>query len=226
MSGPPRPDSGSDAATRLAGLRREYGDAGIDVGEVPADPTAAIRRWLDDAVRAGIHEPNAIAVATVAPDGGPSVRMVLLKELDERGLVFYTNYGSRKAEELDASGRASVLFPWHDLQRQVRVEGTVARVSREESAAYWAQRPRESRLGAVASPQSRPVGSRAELDELYAAAERRHVGEEVPLPDDWGGYRVVPEVVELWQGRRGRMHDRLVYRRGEDRAWGITRLAP
>jgi pyridoxamine 5'-phosphate oxidase len=213
-------------AARLAGLRREYGDAGIDVGEVPADPVEAIRRWLDDAERAGIHEPNAIAVATVGPDGGPSVRMVLLKELDEHGLVFYTNYGSRKAEELDASGKASVLFPWHDLQRQVRVEGTVARVSREQSAAYWAQRPRESRLGAVASPQSREVASRAELDALYEAAEQRHRDDDVPLPEDWGGYRVVPEVVELWQGRRGRMHDRLVYRRAASGTWELSRLAP
>lgn len=218
------PDQTGDAAARLADLRQEYGDAGIDVGEVPEDPLTALRGWLDDAVAAGLHEPNAMAVATVSAGGLPSVRMVLLKGLDERGLVFYTNYGSRKAEELDATGRAAVLFPWHDLQRQVRVEGAVTRVERDESAAYWEQRPRGSRLGAVASPQSRQVASRTELDERYAAAEHANA-EEVPLPDDWGGYRVALESMELWQGRRGRMHDRLLYRRAGER-WEVVRLAP
>ena len=211
---------------RLAALRQEYGDTGIEPGDLPDDPVEAVRRWLDEAGAAGLHEPNAVVVATVGRDGAPAARTVLLKGLDT-GFVFYTNYGSRKGHELEASGRAALLFPWHDLQRQVRVEGTVARVQPAESAAYFAQRPRGSQLGAWASPQSEEVASRAELDERYAAAEARFEGGEVPVPPHWGGYRVTPEVVELWQGRSGRMHDRLVYRRDPaGQGWTVVRLAP
>lgn len=218
-----RPDQPDD---HLAGLRREYGDAGIDVGDVPATPLEALRRWLADAEAAGLAEPNAMVVASATPDGAPSLRTVLLKGLDERGLVFYSNYGSRKAGELEATGRAAVLFPWHDLQRQLRVEGPVERVSREESQAYWERRPRGSQLGALASPQSRPVASREELDARYAEVERSHEGHDVPLPDGWGGYRVGLGTVELWQGRGGRMHDRLVYRPDPSGGWTLERLAP
>ena len=183
------------------------------------------RRWLGDAVDAPLHEPNAMVVSTVSASGQPTARMVLLKAVDERGFVFYTNYGSRKAAEISANPRASLLFPWHDLQRQVRVDGVAEKVSREESAAYFASRPRESQLGAWASPQSSDVASREELDTLLAQAEERFAGQDVPLPDDWGGFRVVPESVELWQGRKGRMHDRLVYRR-TGAGWVTARLAP
>ncbi|ROR89973.1 pyridoxamine 5'-phosphate oxidase [Nocardioides aurantiacus] len=214
------------AADRLAALRQEYGDTGIEPEDLPADPVAAVRRWLDEAVEAGLHEPNAVVVATVGADGLPAARTVLLKGLDDTGFVFYTNYDSRKGRELESSGRAALLFPWHDLQRQVRVEGAVERVPPAESAAYFAQRPRGSQLGAWASPQSDPVASRAELDERYAAAEARFEGQDVPVPPHWGGYRVAPEVVELWQGRSGRMHDRLVYRRSPGEGWTLERLAP
>ncbi len=154
--------------------------------------------------------------------------MVLLKGLDERGFVFYTNYESRKAAEIDATGAASLLFPWHDLQRQVRVDGTVEKVSREESEAYFADRPRDSQLGAWASPQSQVVASRSALDERYGGVLAQFADvADVPLPPYWGGFRVVPDEVEFWQGRKGRLHDRLVYRRTDPSApWGVARLAP
>jgi len=211
----------------LGALRREYGDHGLDVPDLPADPTEMCRRWFDDTVAAGVHEPNAMVVTTVSGDGRPSARVVLLKGLDEHGFVFYTNYDSRKGHDLEANAAVSLLFPWHELQRQVRVEGTAARVSREESEAYFTSRPRGSQLGAWASPQSQEVSSRAELDERYAGVEQRFAGvEEVPLPPTWGGYRVRPESVEFWQGRKGRMHDRLVYRRENRTSWQVVRLAP
>ncbi|NUR06894.1 MAG: pyridoxamine 5'-phosphate oxidase [Nocardioidaceae bacterium] len=208
-------------------MRREYGAAGLDLPDLADDPIAMFRRWLDDA--SGLHEPNAMVVSSVGADGRPSARMVLLKAVDERGFVFYTNYASRKAAELDAHPQVALLFPWHDLQRQVRVEGVAARVSHDESAAYFATRPRASQLGAWASPQSQPVTSREALDAAYRAVQERFGGpdadDEVPLPPYWGGYRVAPDTVEFWQGRVGRMHDRLVYRR-TGVGWGVERLAP
>jgi pyridoxamine 5'-phosphate oxidase len=209
----------------LAALRREYGDSGLDDPDLAPDPVGMFRRWLHDAVVAGLHEPNAMVVATSSPDGTPSSRMVLLKGVDERGFVFYTNYASRKGRELDATPPVALLFPWHDLQRQVRVEGTALRVPTEESRAYFSTRPRASQLGAWASPQSDEVASREALQALYDEVEQRFAGQDVPLPPDWGGYRVAPAVVEFWQGRRGRMHDRLVYRR-EGEGWSTVRLAP
>jgi pyridoxamine 5'-phosphate oxidase len=209
----------------LAALRREYGDSGLDDPDLAPDPVGMFRRWLHDAVVAGLHEPNAMVVATSSPDGTPSSRMVLLKGVDERGFVFYTNYASRKGRELDATPPVALLFPWHDLQRQVRVEGTAVRVPTEESRAYFSTRPRASQLGAWASPQSDEVASREALQASYDEVEQRFAGQDVPLPPDWGGYRVAPAVVEFWQGRRGRMHDRLVYRR-EGEGWSTVRLAP
>ncbi len=152
---------------RLAALRREYGDRGLDTPDLAPDPVTMFGRWLDDTVASGLHEPNAMVVSTVSAQGRPSARLVLLKGLDQRGFVFYTNYESRKGAEIEANPAVSLLFPWHDLQRQVRVEGTATRVSREESEAYFAARPRDSQLGAWASPQSREVASRAELDAAY-----------------------------------------------------------
>jgi pyridoxamine 5'-phosphate oxidase len=218
MASAPDPDE-------LAALRREYGDAGLDAADLAPDPIVMFRHWMHDTVVAGLHEPNAMVVATVSPEGRPSARMVLLKSVDERGFVFYTNYDSRKGRELDANPPVSLLFPWHDLQRQVRVEGTGSRVSEEESQAYFSSRPRASQLGAWASPQSDEVASRAELQASYDDAAKRFDGHDVPLPPYWGGYRVRPDVVEFWQGRRGRMHDRLVYRR-EGEGWSTVRLAP
>ena len=210
----------------LAALRREYGDHGLDLPDLADDPVTMFRRWLADTVAAGIHEPNAMVVATVGSDGRPSARMVLLKELDQRGFVFFTNYESRKAEEIAANPTLALLFPWQDLQRQVRVEGTASRISQAENEAYFATRPRESQLGAWASPQSRVVASRSALDERYGGVLAQFADlDAVPLPPHWGGFRVAPEVVEFWQGRRGRMHDRLVYRR-TDAGWRVDRLAP
>jgi pyridoxamine 5'-phosphate oxidase len=211
----------------LGALRREYGDRGLDVSDLAPDPIVMFRRWFDDTVAAGLHEPNAMVVTTVSAEAQPSARMVLLKGVDEQGFVFYTNYESRKGHDLEANPAVSLLFPWHELQRQVRVEGTASRVSRAESEAYFASRPRGSQLGAWASPQSGEVSSRAELDELYAGAEERFAGENaVPLPPGWGGFRVRPETVEFWQGRKGRMHDRLVYHREDGTGWSTARLAP
>ena len=211
----------------LAALRREYGDRGLDTPDLAPDPIEMFGRWFDDTVAAGLHEPNAMVVTTVSGEGHPSTRLVLLKGIDERGFVFYTNYGSRKARDIEANPAVSLLFPWHDLQRQVRVEGPVERVSAEESQAYFASRPRGSQLGAWASPQSQEVASRAELDARYADVEQRFgEDDEVSLPPFWGGFRVRPEVVEFWQGRKGRMHDRLVYRREGASGWRTSRLAP
>ncbi len=209
----------------LSQLRQEYAAGGLSEADLEAEPVAMFRRWLRDAVAAGLHEPNAMVVSTVV-DGRPSSREVLLKGLDERGFVFFTNYASRKGQELAANPACALLFPWHDLERQVRVQGTASRLDEAENAAYFATRPRASQLGAWASPQSEVVGSRAELDRRYdEVAARFPEDDEVPLPPHWGGFRVAPECVELWQGRRGRMHDRLRYRR-EGARWVVERLAP
>ena len=218
------------SAPDLAALRREYGDRGLDVPDLAPDPVSMFRQWLDDTVAARLHEPNAMVVATVSPEGRPSSRMVLLKGVDERGFVFFTNYESRKAADIAANPHVSLLFPWHDLQRQVRVEGAASKVSAEETEAYFASRPRESQLGAWASPQSRVVASRSALDERYGGVLAQFAGlDEVPVPPHWGGFRVAPYAVEFWQGRKGRMHDRMVYRRAEDdphAPWVVDRLAP
>ena len=218
------------SGTDLGRLRREYGDHGLDVPDLEGDPITMFRRWLHDTITAGVHEPNAMVVATVGADGRPSARTVLLKGLDAGGFVFYTNYESRKAAEIDANPHVSLLFPWHDLQRQVRVQGAATRVDPEESAAYFAQRPRESQLGAWSSPQSRVVASRSALDERYGGVLAQFADvDDVPLPPFWGGFRVAPDAMEFWQGRKGRMHDRLVYVRTEDdphAPWVVRRLAP
>ena len=219
-----------DASVTLARLRREYGDRGLDLADLADDPVGMFRGWLDETVASGLHEPNAMVVTSVSAEGRPSARMVLLKGLDERGFVFYTNLESRKAQEIEANPHVSLLFPWQDLQRQVRVEGTASPVSAEENEAYFASRPRESQLGAWASPQSRVVASRSALDERYGGVLAQFAElDAVPLPPFWGGLRVEPETVEFWQGRKGRMHDRLVYRRDAadpSAPWTVDRLAP
>lgn len=213
--------------TDLAALRQEYERGGLAEDDLAPDPVSMFSRWFAEADAAGIYEPNAMVVSTVGGDGQPSSRAVLLKAYDERGFVFYTNYESRKGRELRNDPLCAAVFPWFALQRQVRVEGTVERVTRAESEAYFATRPRPAQLGAWASPQSEPVDGRAALDAAYAEATERFTSGDVPCPPHWGGYRIVPITVEFWQGRRGRMHDRLVYRRaGEAGDWHVVRLAP
>ncbi len=214
-----------DAGQDVASLRREYADRGLAEAHLAPDPVTMFRRWFDDAVAAGLHEPNAMVVATVSAEGRPASRMVLLKGLDDRGFVFFTNVASRKGVELAANPRCSLLFPWHPLERQVRVDGTATPLPRADVEAYFATRPRGARLGAHASHQSRVVSGRDALMAAYAEAEARFGDGDVPVPDEWGGYRVAPEAVEFWQGRPGRMHDRLVYRRADD-GWTTERLAP
>ena len=209
----------------LASLRADYQLAGLDESDLGADPVEMFGRWFDAVRSAGVLEPNAMVLSTVSPDGLPASRTVLLKGLSDAGFVFYTNYESRKAVELGANPHCSLLFGWYELQRQVRVEGSASRVPRAETEAYFASRPRASQLGAWASVQSSVVASRAELEEAYAAAEARFDGTDVPAPPHWGGYRVSPERVEFWQGRGGRMHDRLVYVR-QGTGWETQRLAP
>ncbi|MGH2504700.1 MAG: pyridoxamine 5'-phosphate oxidase [Ktedonobacterales bacterium] len=210
----------------LADLRTEYMQRGLDEGQMDANPIRQFQLWFDATVAAGHPEPNAMAVATATLDGAPSARMTLLKGLDERGFVFYTNYESRKGGELAANPRAALIFFWVLLERQVRVEGRVERVTAAESDTYFHSRPVGSQIGAAASPQSQIIGGRAELEQAYRALEETYAGREVPRPPHWGGFRVLPQVVEFWQGRPSRLHDRLRYTRAPDGDWRIERLAP
>jgi pyridoxamine 5'-phosphate oxidase len=209
----------------LARMREEYAREGLDETAAGDDPLALFARWLDDAVDAHVHEPNAMALATATPEGRPSVRVVLLKGLDARGMTFYTNYDSRKGRELAANPWAAATMLWHPLQRQVRVEGAVARLDAAESDAYFASRPRGSRIGAVASPQSRPVTGRRDLERDFREVEEAYAGRDVDRPAAWGGYRIAIESVEFWQGRVNRLHDRLRYVR-QGGGWSRERLAP
>ncbi|NWF79093.1 MAG: pyridoxamine 5'-phosphate oxidase [Chloroflexi bacterium] len=207
-------------------LRKEYLLHGLDEREVLADPIAQFRVWFDAAVAAGLPEPNAMTLATVSREGRPAARVVLIKDFDAEGFVFYTNYASRKGEDLDATGVAAMVFYWPELERQVRVEGNVARVAEAESDAYFASRPLGSQLGAWTSPQSRVIAGRAELEARLAEVTQRFGAGPVPRPAWWGGYRLRPLLLEFWQGRPNRLHDRICYQRTPDGGWQIERLAP
>ncbi|MFF4951700.1 pyridoxamine 5'-phosphate oxidase [Streptomyces chattanoogensis] len=209
-------------------MRAHYRAEGLAEADLAADPYGQFARWFKEAVAAGLHEPNAMVVSTVGPDGRPSSRTVLLKAFNDRGFVFYTNYTSRKGRELAENPHVSLLFPWHPLARQVIVSGTAERIGRDETAAYFRTRPHGSQLGAWASDQSAVVGSRAELEQAYEELAARYPeGEQVPAPPHWGGYRVVAESVEFWQGRLNRLHDRLRYvHDGPADGWRVERLAP
>jgi pyridoxamine 5'-phosphate oxidase len=211
----------------MAAMRRRYGVGHLDESELATNWLDQFGRWFAEAAGSGLVEPNAMVLATATRDGEPSARTMLLKEYDERGFVFYTNYNSRKGQELADNPRASLVFPWLELERQVVVCGGVERVSQEETAAYFASRPRGSRLGAWASPQSSVLPSREPLEAALAAAVQRWPdGVDIPAPETWGGLRVVPETVEFWQGRPDRLHDRLRFRRQDGGDWIIERLAP
>jgi pyridoxamine 5'-phosphate oxidase len=217
----------SSLVTDPAQLRVEYQRASLDEHDVDRDPFRQFARWFEEAVAARVPEPNAMTLATTSADGRPAARIVLLKEVDARGFCFYTNYESRKGRDLAADPRAALVFFWVELERQVRVEGVTERVSSEESDTYFALRPRMSRLGAWASPQSAPIANRAILDTRLAEVAANYPDEQaaVPRPPNWGGYRVLPDRFEFWQGRHSRLHDRIAYRHDADR-WVIERLAP
>ena len=206
-------------------MRKEYISTGLDKADVDHDPVVQFHVWFENAIDADLHEPNAMILATATGEGKPSARTVLLKGYDERGFVFYTNYEGRKAGELEANPMCALLFYWGELERQVRIEGRARRLSSEESDAYFAGRPRGSRLGAWASEQSRPVEDRDVLEERVRALEAEYEGREIPRPPFWGGYRVEPDTIEFWQGRENRLHDRIVYHRSR-RGWKIVRLQP
>jgi pyridoxamine 5'-phosphate oxidase len=208
----------------IADLRQEYMRAGLSETQADADPLRQFERWFDDALRAKLPLPNAMTLATVTSAGAPSARIVLLKGVERGGFVFYTNYLSRKGRELEKSARACLLLLWSDLERQVRVDGVVEKVTSAESDAYYATRPLGARLSAWASSQSEKVDSRKVLETSMEDTKRRY-GDAPPRPSHWGGYRVLPQEIEFWQGRADRLHDRLLYRRKGD-SWTIERLSP
>jgi pyridoxamine 5'-phosphate oxidase len=210
----------------LQKLRKEYTRAGLREADADPDAIEQFRKWFDEVLAANLHEPNAMTLATATPDARPSARVVLLKGYGERGFVFYTNHEGRKAQELEENPRCALVFYWGELERQVRVEGRASRVPEEESDAYYASRPRGSRLGAWVSEQSRPVERRDLLEERLRKLEAEYEGREIPRPPFWGGYRVEPEEIEFWQGRENRLHDRLLYHRSKDGGWRIERLQP
>ena len=210
----------------LNSLRLDYTAQALDENEVNPDPVLQFSTWFDQAVAAQLREPNAMTLATATPDGVPSARIVLLKEFDEHGFVFFTNYDSQKGRELAQNPHAALIFFWNDLERQVRLQGTVERVSRQVSEAYFKVRPVKSRFGAVVSPQSEAVpGGRLWLEQRMAELEAHYGEDGPPCPEHWGGYRVTPHLYEFWQGRRSRLHDRVLYQKSQA-GWKISRLAP
>ena len=200
--------------------------AGLDETLIDPDPIKQFQSWLNDAVAAKLPLPEAMTLATASPDGRPSARMVLLKQVDQDGFVFFTNYRSAKARQLDANPYASLVFYWPQLERQVRVEGSVVRTSEEESREYFRTRPRESQIGAWASAQSEAISGRDVLEERARELEALYFDRDVDRPEHWGGYRLKPERIEFWKGRVGRLHDRILYQHESGGAWTITRLAP
>ncbi len=198
----------------------------LDEHSIDPDPINQFRIWFDDAVKARVPQMDAMVLATAASDGRPSARVVLLKSVDERGFVFYTNYNSRKGREIGSNPKAALVFLWPEMSRQIRIEGTVARVSPDESDTYFATRPRDGQLSSLVSTQSEPIGSREELDRRFNELTQQHEGKPIDRPSHWGGFRVQPETIEFWQSRFARLNDRVLYTRHEKNTWQITRLQP
>ncbi|NNE07995.1 MAG: pyridoxamine 5'-phosphate oxidase [Gemmatimonadetes bacterium] len=211
---------------KIRKLRREYAETTLSRASAGDDPIALFERWFDDAVRAELREPNAMTLASAGADGNPNARIVLLKDFGEPGFDFYTNYESRKGEELAANPRATLVFYWGELERQVRITGSVEKVSAAESDEYFASRPPGAQIGAWTSAQSRPITSRRDLEKARDAREKESAGKPVKRPPFWGGYRVVPAYVEFWKGRADRLHDRLAYTLAAPGVWNVERLSP
>lgn len=207
-------------------MRREYIREILREEDLQPDPLEQFAQWLQEAVQAGLKDPTAMTLATVSAAGQPSQRIVLLKGVDQHGFVFYTNYQSRKGQDIAANPRVSLHFPWHGLERQVQVSGLAEPVSRQESLEYFLSRPRDSQAAAVVSAQSQPLASRQQLIEEFEALKKKYEHDRIPMPDFWGGYRILPQKIEFWQGAEYRLHDRFVYRRQPDNSWQIERLAP
>lgn len=207
-------------------IRKEYTQFGLNRNDLLSDPLRQFEKWFQQARAAKLKEINAMSIATVRADGMPQVRTVLLKLFDERGFVFFTNYNSAKSQEIQANPKASILFPWLDLERQVRISGVVEKISKVESLKYFTSRPRGSQLGAWISEQSQVISNRTVLKTLMNQIKEKFKEGEVPLPDAWGGYRIIPESYEFWQGRANRLHDRFKFLKGEEGGWTIDRLAP
>ena len=212
--------------TTLADLRRDYASRALTEDAADADPLRQFGAWFDEALQSQLIDVNAMTLATASPGGEPAARIVLLKGVDESGFVFYSNYESAKGRDLAANPRACLLFFWAELERQVRISGAVTRTTSEESETYFHSRPFESQIGAAISDQSRTVSDRSRLEKRYAEAAAKYQGSIVPRPDHWGGYRVKPETIEFWQGRKSRLHDRLLYSRQPDGSWSRSRLEP
>lgn len=209
----------------IAGLRKDYSHASLTEADVDHDPIKQFGKWFEEALKAHVPEANAMSVATVAANGRPSSRILLIKQFDQDGFVWFTNYASRKAQDLAANPYAALLFHWIELERQVRIEGKVERVSAEESEEYFQSRPLLSRLGAIASEQSRPIDNRQTLENRFAQVKEQY-GDHPARPAHWGGYRLVPDTLEFWQGRNSRLHDRILYTRQTEGPWQIQRLQP
>jgi len=215
----------TDKAT-LENLRKDYRAEKLSETDVKKNPIEQFDHWFDEALKSGIYEPNAMTLATASTDGKPAARIVLLKGFNQDGFVFYTNYLSRKGKELAKNPVVALVFFWPELERQVRIEGTIEKVSKETSEKYFQSRPKESQIGALASPQSQVITDRSLLEKNWKELEKKYADQEIPKPSFWGGYLVKPQVIEFWQGRSSRLHDRIVYRKADKNNWKIVRLAP
>lgn len=212
--------------TNIADLRQEYTKASLDLDTIAPSPFTQFRKWFDEAVKSEVLEPNAFVLSTVAEGGKPFQRTVLMKALDDTGVVFYTNYKSRKAQQIDVNPYVSILFPWYALERQVAITGRIEKVTKMESLAYFTSRPFGSQLGAWVSNQSQVIKSRSILEMKLQEMKAKFMDGKVPLPDFWGGYRIIPETFEFWQGRQSRLHDRIMYQKLDNEDWSTFRMAP